>query len=186
MRDQAYETGSFEHKGRTYQYALHHDGDIGPPWKEHDGHGPVRETRENGTKFAGEWVLKSDRWGKTYYDFAEATKIGKRDGWGIGKDAEAELAQSLGRAPTRKEIVRAAVIRDFEYLRGWLNDDWHWAWIKVSHGDLFETLGGIQSDDDDVDHFKTELADQIADQLDDDMAAEITASRPDMQPDFHA
>lgn len=108
-----------------------YDEDIGPPWKEHDGHGPVTDwlSRE---KHPGERVLHSDRCSRRYYDFAEAMVIAKRDGWGLGKDDLAELERKLGRKPTRKQIIEAAVERDYEYLRGWCNDEWHWIGVIVT------------------------------------------------------
>lgn len=53
-------------------------------------------------------------------------KIAKRDGWGLADEHISELAAKLGRKPTKGEITHASVMRDFEYLRGWCNDDWQW------------------------------------------------------------
>jgi hypothetical protein len=198
MRD-AYENGTFEHKGRTYSYWLHVDGSMRAPWIEHDGHGPVREVTGHisgdSLKRPGERILTTTRWGGWLYDWQEATKIAKRDRWGISPEHVAILAKNMGRAPTRKEIIRAAVQADFEYLQGWLNDEWHWCWLEVRHSYMtaekqwledWETLSGLQSDDDKyLDECRRQLADQIASRLDDIVAAEIIASRPDMQPGFH-
>jgi hypothetical protein len=51
------------------------------PWEECDGHGPVSDwtTRD---KEPGELVLSEDRYSRRYYDFAEACRIARCDGWG--------------------------------------------------------------------------------------------------------
>ncbi len=116
---------------------LPYDQHYGAPWKECDGHGPVSEwtTRD---KRPGEWELSSDRWSKRYYDFAEAVKIAKRDGWGLSSEGLAELAAKLGRTPTKGQIAVAAVERDYEMLRGWCNDEWHWIGVCV---DIYDAEG---------------------------------------------
>jgi hypothetical protein len=106
------------------------DYDTGAPWEEHDGHGPVSEwtTRD---KAPGERVLCSDRNSKRYYDFAEAVKIAKRDAW----DAP-PYGGSKGERAVR------AVEADFENLRRWCNNDWHWisVGVEVSYrGAVLET-----------------------------------------------
>ena len=65
----------------TITATIKHDSDTGAPWSEHDGHGPVSDwtTRD---KRPGELVLCSDRNSRRYYDFAEACRIARRDGWG--------------------------------------------------------------------------------------------------------
>lgn len=57
------------------------DSDSGAPWEESDGHGPVSDwtTRD---KAPGELVLSHDRSAKRFYDYAEACRIARRDGWG--------------------------------------------------------------------------------------------------------
>lgn len=57
------------------------DEHMGAPWEEHDGHGPVSEWTDR-AKRPGERVLNEDRGSKRYYDFQEAVKIARRDGWG--------------------------------------------------------------------------------------------------------
>jgi len=93
---------------------------MGPPWKEHDGHGPVSEWTYR-AKHPGEMVLCTDRKHKRYYDFAEAVCIAKKEGWdtapyGVG---------------TKGERAHRAAMADFNYLRRWLKCDWYWATIHV-------------------------------------------------------
>lgn len=100
---------------------IHDDSATGAPWQRDDGHGPVSEwtTRD---KKAGERILNSDRDSKRYYDFAEAVKIAKRDGWGI--------VNSEGM--TAGQIAEAAAQHDYEVLRAWCNDEWCYVGISVT------------------------------------------------------
>lgn len=70
-----------DHDGFTFTLSLEHDSDHGAPWDEECGHGPVSDwtTRD---KLPGELVLNDDGRSKRYYDFAEACRIARRDGWG--------------------------------------------------------------------------------------------------------
>jgi hypothetical protein len=115
----------FEHKGYKVVIDIHHDEHQGPPWKEHDGHGEVSEWTSR-DKRAGELVLVTDRNSKRYYDYAGAIRIANRDGWGLNDEHRYKLWQKLGRTPTKREICAASVMFDYEYLRGWCNDEWSW------------------------------------------------------------
>jgi hypothetical protein len=115
-------------QGRTFVMAIAPDDAMGPPWEEHDGHGVVSEWTTRG-KAPGERVLNQDGRSYRYYDVAESTRIAKRDAWGLGPDAMAELGRKLGRTPTRKQVIAAAVESDFERLRQWCNDVWHWCGV---------------------------------------------------------
>ena len=182
MAKHLWDGDTFEYKGRGYRVKFEYDDSHGAPWKECDGHGVVSEwtTRD---KAPGERKLVSDRSSKRYYDIAETMKIAKRDGWGLGNDELAKLAQALGRMPTKKEIVSKAVDNDFEYLRAWCNDEWHYCGVIVTHEETqdSESLWGIEDNDYDcLAEVAHELADEIAYRLDETMAREITESRPDM------
>ena len=67
----------------TVTARIERDDDMGPPWKVHDGHGPVSEWRPRDSKRPGERVLNEDRGSCRFYDWQEAVKIAKRDGWGF-------------------------------------------------------------------------------------------------------
>ena len=72
---------TIEIDGRTFNVTIEPDSSHGAPWEEEDGHGPVSEwTRRD--KRPGERVLCEDRGSRRYYDFAEACRIARRDGWG--------------------------------------------------------------------------------------------------------
>jgi len=137
-----------EHNGRNYTVKVNYDDAMGAPWQEEDGHGIVSDwtTRD---KQPGEWVLAEDRRSKRFYDSAATMKLAKKDHWGLNDDALAELEQKLGHKPTKGEITAESVRRDFEYLRGWCNDDWHYVYVMVTDDETgeFDSLGGIESGD---------------------------------------
>lgn len=56
--------------------------DMGAPWEEHDGHGPVSEW-ESRAKLPGEIIINQDGESRRFYDFAAACQIARRDGWGF-------------------------------------------------------------------------------------------------------
>lgn len=144
--------------GFSVRVAVEHDPDIGPPWQEYDGHGPVREGLKE-SKRAGERVLgpsgTRDVW--YLYDFAEACKIARRDGWGSAGDESLK-----GRA----KAARAAEA-DFEYLRRWCADLWYWCYVdvRVTAPDGTEarsSCGGLESEGD---YWREVAADLTADAL---------------------
>lgn len=114
------------------------DDSKGEPWKEYDGHGPVSDwvTRD---KLPGELVLDTDRGRKLFYDFAEAVKIAKRDGWDT---------KPYGTG-TKGERAHRAAMADYEHLRSWCNGDWTWIGVTVTlhtpAGEFNASLWGIES-----------------------------------------
>lgn len=166
---------TFTHKGRTFHVSIERDADHVDPWVENDGHGPVSEwtTRD---KMPGEKVLTTEGGGHRFYDVAEATRIAKREGWGLSGEAMQALmrakdyhfrnAHNKNRlhklpqlagpvpAPTRGEIIAQAVQKDFEYLRRWCTDDWHYVGVCVRHESQDDSekysyaCWGVSSDDD--------------------------------------
>lgn len=110
----------FERGGFTIKARTEYDDDSTPPWERANGHGPVSEwTTRN--KEPGERVLVSDRSAKRYYDVAEAMAIAKRDGWGWP-----------GEGLTKGQRAAAAVESDFQFLRSWCNDEWHYVGVILS------------------------------------------------------
>lgn len=111
-----------EFSGFRFVATVHRDTDHGAPWEESDGHGPVSDwTRRD--KNPGELVLCSDRGSKRFYDFAEACRIARREGWGCEP-------YDIGGETARQKASRAAR-HDFEVLRAWCNDEWAWCGIAV-------------------------------------------------------
>lgn len=99
---------------------LRYDECAGAPWENCDGHGPVSDWT-NRAKAPGERVLAQDRSMRRYYDYAEAIRMAKRDGWD---------APPYGTG-TKGERVARAVDRDFKYLQDWCNDRWHYVGVIV-------------------------------------------------------
>lgn len=121
----------FEYDGEQFTVTYYYDPDAGAPWDNSDGHGPVRCALKE-EKRAGEWVMgptgSRDIW--YLYDSTVAQAIALRDGWGHGDDVP-------GESPRQK--AARAVRADFEYLRGWCTDEWHYIGIEVRHTATGET-----------------------------------------------
>lgn len=173
MKNVYYDGDTFERGGILFRVNIEDDDTCSPPWEMSDGHGPVSDwtTRD---KRPGEWVLNSDRGSKRYYDAAEANRIAKRDQWGIGPEAEAQLARKLGRAPTAGETRAAAVLSDYEFLRRWCNDQWSYVGVIVTPiprdeenpqdvpTEYASALWGIESD---AYEYIAEVAHELADEV---------------------
>lgn len=168
---------SIELKGLTFRVEVKpDDGTIGAPWDEHDGHGPVRDVQYcNGDpstirKPPGERVLYADRGTVWLYDWQEACRIAKRDGWGLAPDDIGRLKVRLGREPQPGDIRAEAVQRDFDYCRRYASGDWYWCGIVVTLLDVdgeptreCESLWGMESDAlTYLDDTASELASEIA------------------------
>lgn len=116
------DTATAEHAGFELVASMEHDSDISAPWEEHDGHGEVSGWTRR-AKLPGELVLCEDRDSKRFYDFAGACRIARRDGWNAAPyDVPGETA--------RQRATKAARA-DFDRLRAWCNDDWHWCGLVV-------------------------------------------------------
>lgn len=131
-----------EKNGRTFRVDIERDDDAGAPWECEDGHGPVSEwtTRD---KLPGELVLCEDRPHKRYYDFQEAVKIARREGWDTAPYGQG----------TKGERAARAAMADYERLRRWCNGDWYYCGVIVTditdedaETDYRSALWGIESD----------------------------------------
>ena len=144
---------------QSFTVAWSPDLDMGPPWEENDGHGPVSELTRR-SKRPGEMVLCSDRGYKRFYDFRAAVKIAKREGWGVGG--------GIGPGRTAGERAHNAAMADFEYLRSWCADDWQYQTVSVtpldSDGEPDNSevmyLGGCAGDEDYLMSVAQELAEE--------------------------
>jgi hypothetical protein len=130
-------TESIEHNGATITINWFPDEDMGPPWDNEDGHGPVSDWTSR-AKLPGERVLNEDHRSYRYYDFAAAVKLAKKDGW------EAKPYKT----GTPGERANRAAEADYEWLRRWCNDDWHYCGYQLEvDGFAYEdSLWGIDSD----------------------------------------
>lgn len=149
----------FEHEGVRFQFETHHDDSLGPPWKEHDGHGPVSDWTTR-AKRPGEMVLNKSPGSRRYYDFQEAVRIAKRDGWDTPPY----------QTGTRGDRAHRAALADFHHLRRWCNDQWSWIGVIITLvdddgnplPDFRQSLWGIESEAGD---YLTEVAHELADEI---------------------
>lgn len=154
-----YDGDTFTRGGRNFRISIHHDSDMGAPWDEHDGHGPVRQTgighSGHPEKRPGERVLHTNRRTAWLYDWQAACKLARKDGW------NAEPYDAPGR-------IERAVLADFKRLQGWLDGTWYWVGIEVTlldaDGDYVDSasLWGIESDFGD---YGQTVANELADEL---------------------
>ncbi len=157
---------NFTHNGREFRVEFPRDDDHGAPWDEEDGHGPVSEWTTR-PKLPGERIIAEDTNGycgstrsRRFYDVQEAMKIARRDGW------DAKPYQT----GTKGEQAARAVEADFEWLRKWCNDQWHYLGVIVTArcdrcGKFCgpsESIWGIESESEEyLDETARELADEI-------------------------
>jgi len=145
---QAYHTEDYtDSEGQRFRIEHHYDWDAAPPWEQCDGHGPVSDWT-NRDKHPGELVLNSDRHGyKRFYDFQHAIKLAREEDWGCA---------SLLPKHERGEALERAVRADYEYLKAWCDDKWHYMGIEVfpltEDGDELrsksQSIWGIESESD--------------------------------------
>ncbi len=114
-------------EGFTFKARIMKDDDSDVPWQKSDGHGNVRMIRTGDwtiVKQPGERLLWRDEHCAYVYDVAEARHRAWLDGWGCEggpRDGESQTA-----------YADRAVEEDFEYLKGWCNDDWYYVGVCVS------------------------------------------------------
>ena len=152
---------TFEHNGNTFCVEIEPDDFQGPPWEREDGHVPVREVSRNyygrTRKAPGEMLLGD----YLVYDYAEACRIARRDGWGClpgelhtremvdgswiaragdleahGTDAN-EAIRALYDAyratfPSDRAYAAAAAMSDFKRLDAWCRDVWCYVGVVVT------------------------------------------------------
>ena len=135
----AYRTKTRESGALSFRIEWVYDSDCDAPWIREDGHGPVSDWTSD-PKAPGQMILCTDRRMRRYYDFAEAVKLARRDGWDV---------KPYG---TRKpgERAHAAVMADYNYLRQWCENQWHYCGIVVTlldadgEPDVDASLWGIE------------------------------------------
>jgi hypothetical protein len=146
--------------GFTVTATIHHDGDNDAPWDNEDGHGPISDWRDKDSKRAGELVLCTDRNRARFYDFAEAVKQAKTEGW------DAKPYNKNGRETKGQQAAKAARA-DFERMRAWCRDEWFYVGVAVTVAweetnlipKYAHALWGIESDAGD---YLREVANELA------------------------
>lgn len=157
--------------GWSAKVEVRDDETMGPPWEEHDGHGPVdpawknvngRVSKRSAGKRPGERVLLDyHRELIGFYDYAGAVKIARRDGWGCDHTHA-----------TKGETAACAANLDFERMRGYClgPNAGGWGWIGViatlydANGSEVssDSLWGIESDTDYWREVAAELINELA------------------------
>lgn len=123
------------------------------PWDYSDYHGPIRKSNNahnayDSDKMPGERPLnRADRNEyQFYYDWQKAMQTAVKD-WGCKSKASAT------------KVVQS----DFDYLRGWVNDDWHYVVVTVEYEGETDCLGMVETFNDyHLECGKEMLADLIA------------------------
>ena len=130
-----YKTDTIENHGKTYRIEWVTDYDAGAPWENSDCHGIVTDWTSRPKK-PGERILNRSRGEYRYYDYQQTMTDAVRV-WGCKPGPDAV----------------ESVERDFEYLRAWCNDEWHYCGIIVTlldedgeETDISASLWGIESD----------------------------------------
>lgn len=143
-----YNTETREALGHTWTIEWIADHDSAAPWESEDGHGPVSDWTGR-DKRPGELILHADRGSRRYYDFQAAVKQARAEGWNV---APYEW-------PTKGVQANNAAWTDFERLRDWCNDGWHYCGItvKLDGTDFEASLWGIESEADE--HHETIIED---------------------------
>ena len=139
---ESYKTDTLTQHGKTYRVEWFYDHYSGAPWENGDCHGPVSDwTRRD--KKPGEMILSSDRGVHRFYDFAQAVKIARRGDWNTAPHDW----------PSKGVQAAAAAMVDFEYLRRWCTDQWHYCGIVVTllddegeDTDVFASLWCVEDD----------------------------------------
>lgn len=180
-------TTIIEHNGNRFAVELQHDDGAPAPWEAEDGHGPVTDW-ERRSKRPGELVLSEDRGFKRFYDYAEACRIARRDGWGA-TPLKIEMpvmegvvfgSSDLVLSETPRELAARAALEDFKRLRAWCRDDWSYVGVIVRFVDIddetiqdpVESLWQIESDSPE---YLYEVACELAEQLQHNAASLKTA-----------
>lgn len=165
------DTFTTEAEGFTLTATIYRDDFHGAPWVEEDGRGSVSDWRGRETKRPGEMALAhSDFGGYRFYDFAEACRIARRDGWGArtpGLPADHPDAYKPKPGETAKAYAARAAMDDFRRLKAWCDDEWFYVGVAVTAEkdgvlltDKYEcSLWGIESDAGD---YLAEVANELA------------------------
>lgn len=137
--NESYRTETRDHGAMSFRIEWVYDTHADAPWDREDGHGPVSDWTSD-PKAPGQMVLCSDRRMHRYYEFAEAVKMARRDGW----DTKPYGMRKPG------ERAHAAAMADFKFLRGYIAQDWYYCGIVVTlldadgEPDVDASLWGIE------------------------------------------
>lgn len=150
---------NIEVKGIKFNVSFDYDDIIEYPWDCCEGHGPVRRSSRphrdgQSDKRPGEVPMNSPGRNEYqfYYDWKEAIKIAKRDGWNTEPFD----------APNKAE---RAVKANFDYLCGFVNNDWQYVIVTVENVETgeSESVGMVETYKDYHLEYAKEMAESMAD-----------------------
>jgi hypothetical protein len=151
MSNDIYHQETYTHKcGKKYHVALYYDYDMGPPQEEGDGYGVTERLDWNPTdeeqleqhlldeepeleeetrlRLMRQLSRPSNRYDSgLYYDVLSSLHKARADGWGANPDWKAANPNA-----TKEEELMYVVNKDFKYLKGWYDDDWHYLTLGVA------------------------------------------------------
>lgn len=133
--------------GLKYSARFYADYDMAPPDKEHDCHGVTHELPRSVEDILEDDDLSDDlRMHLPLFRELYAQR---------GEYLYYDVIDSINKAVTvwgcSPEDAPAQVEHDFEYLRGWYNDEWHWMYITLTKivddvvTDDYVSVGGFES-----------------------------------------
>ena len=128
--------------GFSVELTIGQDDSMEAPWKESDGNGVISEPTTR-RKQAGEKILYWDRGISTYYNIAETIKKATEEGWGLSEEESKGL--------TKKQIIAKSVDNNFERMKAWCDNKWHYVIFTVKvrfEGTKMGSMssGGLESD----------------------------------------
>lgn len=162
---------TFKHRGYTFKVEFPYDTDMREPWSEADGHGTVSDWRSKDSKAPGERVLCTDHGRARFYDFAGAVKTARKDKWGC-KHSKMVDGTFVSGHDTPGTLAACAAESDFQYLKDWCEDRWHYLDVHVTlmknedeedERNIDKWLGGVE--DSDNGKHATEVAYELADEI---------------------
>lgn len=168
------ESWEVEADGVVYSVTIDSDVWDEKPWEESDGHGPVYGPERREKRPYELMLTERDGGGRLgfhyFYDFAEAVKIARREGWGYSPGETKDMKPGQ-----RAELAARA---DFEYLKAWCEGRWQYVSVSVSvkgmkcsccHQavDVSRSLGGVDSccDRSYIDEIVQDLIGELSDEV---------------------
>jgi len=154
------------YRGLTFDVTTEFDDGADAPW-DSCGHGVVSNWTTRNPE-PGERVLAVDGHNghsRRYYDMTASLAIAKKDGWGLPDE------KAKGLKP--HQITAQAVEDDFQFLRGWCADEWHYVIVIVTLHDTDYSLSTCNVED--RDGYVLQVATDLASELFDELPERITA-----------
>lgn len=132
-----YKTERLTQHGVEYVIEWIYDTGCDAPWERSDCHGVVSDWENRTTKRPGELILSTHRGYCRFYDVQASMRLA-REVWGFDTGEQAA----------------AAVRLDYDYLRRWCDNQWHYCGILVTRvcdccggkSKFSDSLWGIEDD----------------------------------------